>query len=266
MAQQVLNGLPIWLSGASFVIIVGVTSYLGLMFVRRRFNYSALQKHNEVGGVILQIIGTLYAVIIAFVVVIVWQAAGTADDRAAAEADTLGDLIRDAGLLPKAMREELQTKLRNYAQAVVNEEWPGMANGESSQHVSDILSDLYKSFSAIQPSTPREVNIHAQMLRNLDQLSSARRLRILSSKDKVPDLLWGELLLGGLITVIFAFFFGVERARPHALMATALAVMIGLTLFLILELDGPFSGGLRVQPEALRLVLDKYGMPNYTGE
>ena len=46
-------------------------------------------------------------------------------------------------------------------------------------------------------------------------------------------------------------------------MTGALAAMIGLTLYLIVAIDHPFAGTIRVEPDGFQLVLDKVGPANY---
>ena len=66
-------------------------------------------------------------------------------------------------------------------------------------------------------------------------------------------LLWG----GGLIVLAFTYFFGVKSVRSQALMTAALAGEIAFILFLIIALDNPFHGSLRVSPEPLQLILER---------
>src|SRR4029077_10374494 len=169
------------------------------------------------------------------------------------EAGILGDLMRDAGLFPDPERTELRNELREYGQAVIDEEWLGMANGQSSSHVWDVLNRLFGSFSRLKPATPRETNFHSEMLTRLNELSDHRRLRLLSADSKVPPLLWAVLIAGALITVGFSYFLGVEGDCAHA--TGSLAAMIAMTLYLIFAIDRPFAGTLRVEPNAFRMVL-----------
>lgn len=247
-----------WLEAIIFVIAVAGTAVGGLLIVRRRVSHAALSKHNDVGGVVFSIVGTIYAVVLAFVVVVTWEALGDADERAAQEAGVLGDVIRDAGLFPDPEGTELQAELVEYTHAVIDEEWPAMAAtvGGSSPHVWDTLERIFTTFAKFEPATPRETNIHAEMLTRLNDLSDHRRLRLLSADNKVPTLMWIMLVIGGLITVGFSYFLGVENHRSHALMTAALSAMIGITLYLIFALDHPFAGAVRVGPDAFRLVLE----------
>lgn len=72
-----------WLEAIVFVFAVAATAVGGLLIARRRVSHLALAKHNDVGGVVFSIVGTIYAVVLAFVVVVVWEALGEADERAA---------------------------------------------------------------------------------------------------------------------------------------------------------------------------------------
>ena len=69
----------------------------------------------------------------------------------------------------------------------------------------------------------------------------------------LADLLWG----GGLITIAFTYFFGLKNIRAQSLMTAGLTGLIAFNLFLILVLDNPFHGYLRVTPEPLREILQR---------
>ena len=246
-----------WFAPIVFLLAVTAVSVIGLLLVRRRINPAALARHNNVTIAVFSIVGTLFAVLLAFVVIVVWESEGEAEEHAAQEAGSLADLMRDAGFLPDPERTELRNELREYGQAVIDEEWPAMAKGESSPHVHDVLHRFFESFSRLKPTTPREVNIHSAMLRRLNELSDHRRLRLLSADSKVPPFLWTVLIVGALITVGFSYFLGVEENRAHALMTGALTAMIALTLYLIVAIDQPFAGPVRVEPNAFRVVLKR---------
>jgi Protein of unknown function (DUF4239) len=249
-----------WLEAVIFVVVVSAVAVGGLLVARRRVDHAALAKHNDVGGVVFSIVGTIYAVVLAFVVVVTWEALGDADERAAQEAGVLGDVIRDVGFFPDPVQTELKQELLEYTHAVIDEEWPAMAagSGGSSPHVWETVDRIFDTFARIDPTTQRESNVHAEMLSRLNDLSDHRRLRLLSADNKIPPLMWIMLATGGFITVGFSYFLGVENHRSHLLMTAALAAMIGITLYLIFALDHPFAGAVRVEPDAFRLVLEAY--------
>ncbi|MCA1688663.1 MAG: hypothetical protein LC714_08770, partial [Actinobacteria bacterium] len=89
-------------------------------------------------------------------------------------------------------------------------------------------------------------------------LVDERRLRLLEAREGIPHVLWGVLVVGGIIVVGFTYLFGLENTRSHTLMIAALAAIIALALFTIYALDHPFGGITRVQPEAFELALETF--------
>jgi hypothetical protein len=80
----------------------------------------------------------------------------------------------------------------------------------------------------------------------------ARDLRLLAAADTVHPAVWFVLIGGGLITIGFTWFFRLGRFRTQAIMTAGVAVLIALNLFLIAVTDRPFTGDVRIQPEAFQ--------------
>ncbi|PYK22114.1 MAG: hypothetical protein DME56_02135, partial [Verrucomicrobia bacterium] len=63
------------------------------------------------------------------------------------------------------------------------------------------------------------------------------------------------LLVGGVFTVLYTFFFGMKNIRAQYVITTTLTVTITLILFLIYVLDQPFTGTSKVSTEPLKEVI-----------
>jgi hypothetical protein len=144
-----------------------------------------------------------------------------------------------------------------YARSAIEDEWPAMAHGRASLHTESALDQLRRTFLEIDPQTSRESALYDRALNILSDLSDSRRLLLFSSRKDLPlviqFLLWG----GGLITIAFTYFFGLKNIRAQSLMTAGLTGLIAFNLFLILVLDNPFHGYLRVTPEPLREILQR---------
>jgi len=55
--------------GFSLIAAVSLLSVLGLLFVRRTFHLDKLKSCHEVGGYLLSVVGTMYAVLLGLIVV-----------------------------------------------------------------------------------------------------------------------------------------------------------------------------------------------------
>jgi predicted MFS family arabinose efflux permease len=61
-------------------------------------------------------------------------------------------------------------------------------------------------------------------------------------------LLWGGLLFGGVLLIGLIGFTRLDNRRNHMVLSSAIAVLLGLLLFLIFWLDHPFGRQLGVTP------------------
>ena len=66
-------------------------------------------------------------------------------------------------------------------------------------------------------------------------------------------------LAGAALTVLFPCVFGVKDGRIHAPVISALAVSLGLLLFLTYDLNHPFQGDIHVEPEGFHQLLSDFG-------
>ena len=246
-----------WLLGLLMVGGTVALSLLGLFAVRRRVPASAQRKHHDVAGFIIAIVSVIYAVLLALVVVAVWEDFGEARETTEREANGLATVFRLAHGLPAPLQKQIREHSEIYARAVAEEEWAAMSRGQTSPRAVGALDELWQIYTEWEPHTARQSAIYQESLSALDELSNDRRHRLLESRDGIPNLMWVVLVFGGAGTIIFTYFFGIENLRVQALMTALLAAEIGLVLFLISALNYAFNGDLRVQPEAFENVLQR---------
>jgi hypothetical protein len=235
------------------ILVVGTTVSLaigGMLLVRRSVTLAGLERHNQAAGYIYSVIGVVYAVLLAFIAIVVWEQHTRAKTGVEQEANALGDLYRDAQAFPEEVRMRLHHQIRTYIRVVVEKEWPAMASGEASPEAWKAYDQLWVAYQRFQPRNAYENAWYAESLGRLNQLGDHRRLRLLANRSAVPGIMWVVLLGTGMVTIGFSFFFGIENVWAQVLMVAALAATISLLLFLILALDQPFSGVAAVEPEA----------------
>ncbi len=236
----------------------------GLLVVRRRRLLMPLESDKEVAGFFIGIIGTAFAILLAFVIFATWEKFASADAAVIAEANNLGDLIRIAQQLPDPQRRELTTRIRSYTVSVTRDEWKSMARARPSPQTFAALNSMWQAYAAIEPQTERERLLYGESLRHLTQVSDYRRVRIQAAGATIPSPLWVVLLLGWATTIGFTYFIRGKNLRAQALMTAWLGGVLGLLLFVILLLSLPFTGDVSVSPAAFDQVfklLDLVGPP-----
>jgi len=81
-----LTSLPLWLSGLLIVGLTTLLAMLGPIIVRRYVPLERLTTNNEVAGFKFAAVAVLYAVLLAFAVIVVWERFGDAETNVAKEA------------------------------------------------------------------------------------------------------------------------------------------------------------------------------------
>lgn len=238
-----------YLEGGLMISGAVVISLAGLIFARRHIPYEAVRPHHDVAAAMYAIVGTIYAVLLAFAVVIVWQAFTNTEATVAQEANAVSDLERMSRGFQVVAQRELHEAALTYAHVVVVREWPLMAHGQSSPQANAALIDLWHTYT-----DTRELNqsspLYSDSLSQLNTITDDRRLRLLASQSRIPLVMWAMLIAGGLIMVGFSYLFAVKSLWHHATMLVMLSGMIAFGIFLIFVLNGPFAGDVKVQPSA----------------
>jgi Protein of unknown function (DUF4239) len=251
------------------ILVVGgvcLAAVGGLELVRRLVPTASRQQHNEVAGFIYAVVGVIYAVLLALVVIAVWEDFGSARETVEGEANATAEIFWLAHRLPEPERHRVQELARSYARVVVEREWPLMREGqaplmEQGQATPTgwvLIDDIRATLQEVEPKTPAEEALYAEGLDQIEELADARRMRLVAAHEGIPAVLWGVLIFAGVAVVGFTYLFGLENTWAHRLMVVALAGVIGLVLFTIGAMEHPFSGGARIGTEAFDLILERF--------
>jgi hypothetical protein len=234
-------------------IVIGATiayAIAGVLVARRFVRRIAVEGHNEVPMPILQTAGTIYAVLLAFSVIAVWQSYGAAKDNVAEEASTLTTLYRQTNGLPSGARRELRGLLRAYTDAVVVDEWPiQSATGGASDKARKALGNIYRAFGAMD-ATVAASPIAVEFIQTMRTVAADRNRRTLQASESLPAVLWVGLLIGGVIVIGMTFLLDADATWPHVIYSVLLSALIGTLLFITLVLHRPFEGPLAIRPDS----------------
>ncbi len=154
----------------------------------------------------------IYAVLLAFAIIIVWEKFNEAESTVAKEAGAAATIYRLSSGVDDAARREATSA---YLKAAIEQDFPAMEKGRASPAVTATLTALYAAVLKIHAGADDRV-VYAEIMRELDQLSEARRARIVAATGTVPRVVWMVLLGGAVLTLGFTFFFGTPIcARKH---------------------------------------------------
>jgi hypothetical protein len=253
-----LTSAPGWVLVLFLFIFTGL-AMTGPFLVRLRIRLQHLRGNNEVAGFKFAVIGVLYAVLLAFVVVISWERYHDAENALAREAGAAATVYRLAAGLEESSAAALRANLSAYLNSVLTDDWPAMVRGHSSTVTTRMLSDLYDLVIHYHPTDLHTANMQSDLLSELDQVTRARRERLVMAEGTVHPVIWFVLFLGAALTISFTFFFGTENLIAQSMMTGILAAIILSAVLVVIALDRPYTGAVTVSKEAIRAVLEDMG-------
>ena len=251
------------------VLVVGgvcLAAVGGLTLVQFLVPTATRQQHNDVAGFIYAVLGVVYAVLLALVVIAVWEDFGRARETVETEANATAEIFWLAHRLPEPERGRLQELSQSYAEEVVEREWPLMREGQAPLMGQGqatptgwvLVDDIRETLQGFEPGTSAEEALYAEGLDQVEELASARRMRLVEAEEGLPAVLWVVLIFAGVAAVSFTYLFGLESTWAHRLMVAALAAVIGMVLFTIGAMEHPFSGGASIGTGAFDLLLERF--------
>jgi len=243
---HLMHDVPLWVTGLLLTVGAAVFS-IGLMLATRIiYGVDRMRLNNEVAGFKFAVIGVFYAVMLAFVVIAVWEDFRKTEAAVRDEAKAVVDLHRISFALPVEGGAEIRKHLLDYANDVREYEWPTMAIGEPSDVVGKDLDQLSRAVFDVKPQSWQELALYQDSLRLLAVMTDNRNERLDSSDGSMPGILWFVLIVGGLITLGYPAFFGSTNLGAQILMTAALAQLVALGILLGLAFDYPFTGEVHI--------------------
>lgn len=234
-------------------IVAGTSlaAVLGLLAFRELVPLAELRGSSEEVGNYLQTVGGIYAVLLAFVVYVVWGQYNDARTYVDREATALVDLHRTVSGLAAATRIEVQRELRAYVDAVLADEWEAMTRGDEAaiERIGMRLEHVWVAIHACQPCSDCQHTIYGEVLSRFNDLSDVRTSRLSASRARIPIAMRILLYAGAVIVIGSMYLLSFEKLWVHATVTAALAGAISHVLFLIADLDDAFAGDWQVAKE-----------------
>ncbi len=249
MTHTVMNAPQARLELLIVAVVIALVVALHAV-LRRIVRTDTLRRHNDVAGYLFSAIGVLYAVVLGFVVVVVWEKYDSTVANVEDEVSAASDLYHAVAGYPPLLQRRIRGDLREYAAAVIRVEWPAMMrDAPVPDDASKLLEDAAYRVATFSPRNAEESDAQqaatAQVLRVFD----ARRQRLVQAAPLVPSVLWFSLIVGAMAMIAFAYLFGVENQRTQLTMTGILVGLIAILFVVVHAFANPFSGSVRISDE-----------------
>lgn len=164
------------------------------------------------------------------------------------EANSLADVF----LLSETCRPPFNTEVRklcsDYVNEVLDKEWEDMSRGRICPDARRDVVRLINKVKQYEPVTETEKQIIRYWCKKRSRSGIIAAPGLISQSYGVPSVEWFVLILGGIVTVVFTYFFGIESLKVQVMMTVMVSLLISLNLYLVILFGAPFSGDLQVSP------------------
>jgi hypothetical protein len=161
-----------------------------MLLMRRRAPAGGFFADSDRAAGVFSFIGTAFAVLMAFMIVLAFESFGNARDSAGLEAVAVGQAFRTARLFPPEGRDDAQGELICYGRAVIHDEWPAMRRGRESPLVLAWIADLERTIDGLQIRGPKQAVAFDHWFEQMAERREGRRGRLAEASPLVPPLVW----------------------------------------------------------------------------
>jgi hypothetical protein len=243
-----VGSLPAW---AIFPLFAGATLLLTVALdgiLRRRLVPDHVRRTaGPTAATTLQALATIYAVLVAFVIVDEYGQLRGAQAQVSDKAAQLSVVYENSRNLAPRNGSAVRAATIAYARQDVRFGLPELERSSQPSPKSDAaLEHIYRLLATIEPKAESEKIAYQQILGALAQVSQARSNLINSAKASIPTSLFLILAVLGTAILAVGTLMDTQHRRSHLLILAALAVGLSLTLALVAALDYPFRGFIHI--------------------
>lgn len=188
-------------------------------------------------------IGTLYGILAAFTIFVVWTQFNEAETAAETEANELLDLFRFAIYLrdPGALGR-LGAAIKAYSSSVALDEWSAMSSGVPSAQTAGNFEAVFQAVHAVRFDDERDASAWEKMIGKFEGASDARAKRLDLATSNVPGILRALLYLVSIALLLGFFVLSIDNDLVAIVITVATTAIVLLVIEVVEDLDNPFGG------------------------
>jgi len=228
------------------LLAVAVACY----WLLRGTSFSEITARDAEGlNTLILLLGSIYAVMYAFVIYVIWGQFTDVEKFVMRECYSLDELLRFSRYVNADSTRAIRRALAEYSQAVLGSEWKALGKREKDPATENCFITLMTAAIRTAPGNPEEAMIQQRLIDIARDAGEHRDERITKSLTRIPPTLMGfvNAMSTALLVLVFVYPFHhpIAGAACFVLVAT---VMIFANIVMT-DLDNPFNGVYNVSSE-----------------
>jgi hypothetical protein len=240
---------------AGCVFLCAMGGMFAGMFLRSRLHERHLGKEvRDVVGIGTAMVVTLTSLVLGLLVA---TAKGSFDTRAKEVKEFSAKVVQLDRTLARYGPETAPARqmLRSWFARRIDEVWPEHGHARPHEESQDTIERFVQQILSLEPTTEDQRWLRSQTLKNISELTSARLMLIeQASGSSIPPIFL--YILGFWVAAVFLSIGLFAPYNPVVLTVLAFcALSIAGAVFLVLEMDRPFSGFIQISSAPARAAL-----------
>jgi Protein of unknown function (DUF4239) len=209
-------------------------------------------------GTLLQIVGTLYSVVYAFAIYVIWGQFTSVEDEILKESGALKELLLFSQRLREAAREPIVRAVKIYAREVVDTEFRALASAEETEKTDKLFFAVISSVTEVKPEDDTERIVYQRLLEIAHQASARRDARLGLSVKRMPQTLLVFVTLTASMILFLLFFFPFRNLALGLVSVAITTMLLFFANFVLTDLDNPFEGTWNVVSDPFAELVTKF--------
>lgn len=241
-------------------VFMGLTTAIGLatyfatfQMHQRRQSDDAMKELGEVTGNLFRVVGWLFTLLLSLTFTDVIGELSVTETAIEGEAAAISDTYHNLRRFGLKRTRDTQALLIEYTQAVIDDEWPALAQDRLSDRVDVLLRQLEDAVLALKATNATQETLQPRIIADMDMISDYRLSRLQQARER-PSFVLIVVFVGYLVTMVY---FGVYRPRFVVVaLISFYALFVGVVIYLILAMSDPFHGATAIDSAPLEYVVE----------
>ncbi|NGO81822.1 DUF4239 domain-containing protein [Streptomyces sp. YC504] len=244
--------MPHWLLLALAMIVCCAATFVIILVVQRRIGPDDDPSGTpDVIEYMTMMIGVVYAIVLGLAIAGAWEARGAAEATVRTEAQALHEISERSAVFPAADRQRIGESIDAYVAHVVRTEWSTMADhGRLDDRTGQLFGAVRTAVLAGEPRNELQGQAYAPMADRIAIADEARTDRGAAAQPTMPAVVWFGLIGGAVVSIGMVFALQIRRTARELTVAGLYCALFTFLLFLIWDMDAPFSRGMAIGADA----------------
>jgi Protein of unknown function (DUF4239) len=202
--------------------------------------------------------GILFALIVGFLAVGVWDNVDRAEEAIADEASALRSAVILSAELPPDERVRMRALIRRQIETAVDEEWPAMEEQRANlTAIPTALADALHLAVGFDPRSDGQALAQRELVTALQAALDARRQRIVVSESSINAVKWAGLVALAVLALFAIALVHSGNPTTARIAMGVFAAAVAVVITMLASQDEPFAGQFGLDPDVLEEVIPR---------